>query len=132
MTAIELITPPQASGLSEPWSGARRTIVPGPSAQPTVGEEIDEILPLLGAVWAAGPPVVLVAGPWVLFALMLAGPFALLVTLVVLLFAVAALAGLIIAVPYLLVRHFRGHRVGPAPMRAPAVKGAWAARWDAA
>ena len=46
----------------------------------------------------------------VLFALMLAGPFALLVTLVVALAAAAALvtlAGAILATPYLLIRHFR-------------------------
>jgi hypothetical protein len=44
-----------------------------------------------------------------LFALMLAGPFALLVTLVVVVLAAAALvalAGAILATPYLLVRHF--------------------------
>ena len=46
----------------------------------------------------------------VLLALMLAGPFALLVALVVALVAAAALvtlAGAILATPYLLIRHFR-------------------------
>jgi hypothetical protein len=46
----------------------------------------------------------------VLFALMLAGPFALLVTLVVALAAAAALvtlAGAILASPYLVIRHVR-------------------------
>ena len=46
----------------------------------------------------------------VLFALMLAGPFALLVTFVVVLAAAAALvtlAGAILATPYLLIRHVR-------------------------
>ncbi len=45
---------------------------------------------------------------------MLAGPFAFLVTLIVVLVAAAALvtlAGAILATPYLLVRHLRGHRV---------------------
>ena len=50
----------------------------------------------------------------VLLALMLAGPFAFLVTLIVVLVAAAALvtlAGAILATPYLLVRHLRRHRV---------------------
>ena len=45
---------------------------------------------------------------------MLAGPFALLVTFFVVLVAAAALvalAGAILATPYLLIRHFRAHRV---------------------
>jgi len=45
---------------------------------------------------------------------MLAGPFAFLVTLILVLVAAAALltlAGAILATPYLLVRHVRGHWV---------------------
>ena len=116
MTAIELITPPLAS-----------TRAPNS----TVGEEFDEALPLFGAVWVAGPPIILVAGPLVLLALMLAGPFVLIVTLVVVLVAAAALVGLSVAAPYLLVRHFRGHRADPTSTHAPAVNFAWASRWDA-
>jgi hypothetical protein len=65
---------------------------------------------VLDTVYVAGPPVLLVWTGTVLLALMLAGPFALLVTFVVV-FAVAAfvvgLAGAILAAPYLLFRHFR-------------------------
>jgi hypothetical protein len=92
---------------------------------PTVGEMRDEIRPLIGAVVVAGPPVVFLAGPLTLGTLMLAGPFALLVTglLVVVAALVAAaalvaLAGAIVAAPYLLVRHVREHRRRGA--RAPA------------
>jgi hypothetical protein len=69
-----------------------------------------DISPLLEAVPVAGPPAVLLAGPLVLFALLLAGPVALLATLVVVLAAVVALVAAlaaIVASPYLLVRHLR-------------------------
>jgi hypothetical protein len=70
--------------------------------------------PLVGAVPGEGPPIILLAGPLVLFTLALAGPFLLLLTLVMLLVAGAvlvALAGAIIASPYLLVRHCRAYRL---------------------
>ena len=79
------------------------------SAPPTLGEQLAEVLPLVGTVFVAGPPVLVAWAGTALFALMLAGPFALLVTLVVVVLAAAALvalAGAILATPYLLVRHF--------------------------
>jgi hypothetical protein len=91
---------------------------------------LDEILPLIGVIPVAGPPVVLVAGPWLVFALMLAGPFAVLFTVVVVLVAAAALISLIGAAPYLLVRHLHCARarhstsralVQPLPANPPAV-----------
>jgi hypothetical protein len=81
----------------------------------TFGEIVDESEPLIGAVPAYGPPVAFVAIPWLLFGLMLAGPFAVIATVVVLLLAVAAgvvLIGAILASPWLLVRRLRRHR-GP-------------------
>ena len=78
------------------------------SAPPTLGEQFAEVLPLFGTVFVAGPPVLVAWAGTALFALMLAGPFALLVTLVVAVAAAAALvalAGAILATPYLLVRH---------------------------
>jgi hypothetical protein len=85
-------------------------------------ERLGEIVPLIGADPGYGPPVILLAGPLVLFALALAGPFLLLLTLVLLLVACAvlvALAGAIVASPYLLVRRFGGHRL-PRKHRRPA------------
>jgi hypothetical protein len=76
-----------------------------------------ETIPLLDFTPQAGPPVLLVAVPWLLFVLMLVGPFALLVTVVVLLVAATALVGLVgvvLASPYLLLRHLRDHRAGHA------------------
>ena len=104
MTSTEPVTPPRAP-------------------EPTAGETLDETLPLVGAVPVYGPPIILLLGPWLLLALMLAGPFALLLTFVVLLAAAAALVGLIgaiLAAPYLLVRHLRETRTSHAPRRAPA------------
>jgi hypothetical protein len=76
----------------------------------TLGAELAEVDPIIGTVFVAGPPVLLVWAGTVLFALMLAGPFALVVTFVVVLAAAAflvALAGLVLASPYLLIRHVR-------------------------
>jgi hypothetical protein len=72
-----------------------------------------EISPLIGAVPVEGPPAILLALPWLLLVLLLAGPFALLATIVVALLAaalvIAALAA-IVASPFLLVRHVRAVR----------------------
>jgi hypothetical protein len=123
MTTTELITPPRASRPPEPWSDAPRDARPAVSADPPLGEMLAETHPLIGVVPVAGPPVVLVAGPWLLLALMVAGPFALLFTFVLLLVAAAALVGLVGAIltaPFLLVRRVREHRARHASLRAPA------------
>jgi hypothetical protein len=85
-------------------------IAPTSSGAPTLHDVIAETVPLIDTVFVAGPPVLLAWTGTVLFALMLAGPFALVVALVVVLaaaVAVVALAGAILATPYLLVRHLR-------------------------
>ena len=83
-----------------------------------------------------GPPVLLLAAPWLLLSLMLVGPFALLVTFLVLLAAAVAVVGLIgavLAAPYLLVRHLRGRWAGHASMRVPAARFVHGeSRWGAA
>jgi hypothetical protein len=136
MTTTELITPPRAPSPPERWSDGHRTADPAASAEPTFGELIGETLPLVAALPLYGPPVVLLAGPWLLLVLMLAAPFAVLFTFVVLLGAAAAVLGLIgaiLAAPYLLVRHLRGHRTDPVSRRAPAPHlVAVGSRWDAA
>jgi hypothetical protein len=83
---------------------------PTASGPPTRGDQVAEVLALADTVFVAGPPVLVVWAGTVLLALMLAGPFALLVTFVVVLVAAAALvalAGAILATPYLLMRHLR-------------------------
>ena len=111
-------------------------ITPTASGPPTLRDAVAEIDPLIGAVYVAGPPVLLAWAGTVLFALMLAGPFALLVALVVALAAAAAvvaLAGAILATPYLLIRHFRlrlatRRHVSEAPAPIATVVAAEAAR----
>jgi hypothetical protein len=83
---------------------------PTASGPPTRGDQVAEVLALVDTVFVAGPPVLVLWAGTVLLALMLAGPFALLVTFVVVLVAAAALialAGAILATPYLLMRHLR-------------------------
>jgi hypothetical protein len=108
MHSTDLIEPRAAS------SGARPDARPSASDAPTVGEVLGEIIPVVGVVAGAGPPVVFVLGPWLLLALMLAGPFAVLVTLVVAMLVAAGLAAAIVAVPYLLIRVVHRHRAGHA------------------
>jgi hypothetical protein len=100
MTTTELIRPTAAPGSA--------------SEDRTFGEMLAEIVPLVGAIAGEGPPVIFLAGPWLLLALMLSGPFAFLVVLVVvMLLAVTVVVGLtaaIVATPYLLVRGLRSHR----------------------
>jgi hypothetical protein len=76
-----------------------------------------EILPLVDAVAGYGPPVLFVAGPWVLLALALSGPAALILTFVAVVLAavvvLAALIGAVVAIvvaPGLLVRRLRARR----------------------
>jgi hypothetical protein len=109
MTATELIKP-----LAAPPSDAGHHASPSASERPTAGGTLAEILPLVDAPVFEGPPVVFLAVPWLLLALMLSGPFAFLVTLVVAMLVVAtvlvALTAAILVAPYLLVRRLRGRR----------------------
>jgi hypothetical protein len=110
-----------------------RSVATSVSERPTVREMLAEIAPLIGVIPVAGPPVILFVGPWLLFALLLAGPFALLVTIVIFLLAVRLLIVALAAIaasPYLLVRHLRAARarhstssaaVKPVPANRPAV-----------
>jgi hypothetical protein len=98
---------------------------PDAAASPTFGDVLAETVPLVGVIPVAGPAAVLLAVPWLLFGLMLAGPFALLATVVVLLAGAAGAVGLIraiLAVPYLLFRRLRRYRGSHASMRTPAVQ----------
>ena len=65
-------------------------ITPIASGPRTLGELLADLLPVFATVYVAGPPILLAWTGTVLFALMLAGPFALLVTFVVALAAAVA------------------------------------------
>src|ERR1700754_1821924 len=82
-----------------------------------------EISPLIGAIPVEGPPAILLALPWLFFVLLLAGPFALLATIVVAMLAVAlviAAVAAIVASPSLLVRHVRATQARHAAAREDA------------
>jgi hypothetical protein len=82
--------------------------------EPSFRAIVAELGPLAGAIAGEGPPIVLLVGPLVLFALLLAAPFAFLLTLVVLMLvaaaALVALAAAIVGAPYLLIRAVRRHQ----------------------
>ena len=80
---------------------------------PSARRLLDEPLDLIEFVPIAGPPAILLVGPLVLLALMVAGPFVVVLTIVAALIvatALVALAGAILVSPFLLVRHLRGRR----------------------
>ena len=107
---------PDADARRSPaMSGARPHAEPAKSSDPrstppSPRAMLEEIVPLVGVIPVAGPPAILLAGPWILFALLLAGPVAVLVTMLIALIAagllIVAIAA-IVASPYLLVRHLR-------------------------
>jgi hypothetical protein len=88
---------------------------PRPAPEPaSVGGMLEEISPLVGFVAQAGPPPFVLAGALVFGSLMLAGPFAVAVTLVVavalIVVSIALLAAAVVAIvaaPYALLRRAR-------------------------
>jgi hypothetical protein len=108
MTTTEPLNPPPPPSATTPWSDAPGAAPLRPTELPTFGEMLDDVLPVIGVIVVAGPPVVFVAAPWLLLGLMLSGPFALLVAFVVAGLVAAALLvtlAAICAAPYVLVRH---------------------------
>ena len=89
-----------------------------PTESPTLRETLDDVLPVIGVIFVAGPPVVFLAAPWLLLVLMLSGPFALVVAgVAVVLAAVALVAALaaVVAAPFVLARHLhQRYRSAPA------------------
>jgi hypothetical protein len=74
---------------------------------PTVAAMVGECVSLLCCVAFYGPPIIFLAAPCLFLALILIGPFAVLVTLLVALLATAALVaaiGALLATPYLMFR----------------------------
>lgn len=122
---VEPGRPPDPSDAAEPASDAPFHARSSALEHPAHDEGRGELVPLVGVVPGFGPPIIVLAGPLVLFALAITGPFLLLLTLVVLLVACAvlvALAGAIVASPYLLVRRFGRHRLARAHRSAPAAR----------
>jgi len=111
MNTTEPLTPPPPASLTTPSSDVSDAAPLTSTERPTFREMLDDVLPVIGVVFVAGPPVIFLAGPWLLLVLMLSGPFALVVAFVVVgLVAAALLATLaaIVVAPFVLVR--RLHR----------------------
>jgi hypothetical protein len=82
-------------------------------------ETFAETAAVIAAPAIYGPPVSFILGPWLFLVLLLAPPFALLFTILLVLAVAAVLltvAGLVVASPYLLLRHLQGRAV-PRPHR---------------
>jgi hypothetical protein len=111
MHTTEPLTPMPPASVTTPWSDDAHDAAIAASGPPTFRDMLDDVLPVIGVVFVAGPPVIFLAGPWLLLVLMLSGPFALVVTFVVVgLLAAALLAtlGALVVAPFVLVR--RLHR----------------------
>jgi hypothetical protein len=81
-----------------------------------------ETVPIIDAPACYGPPVTFVLGPWLLLVLLLIGPFALIVTVLLVLAIAAGLLAVCVAViasPYLLIRHLHAHGTVGGKPRAP-------------
>lgn len=81
-----------------------------PNASPTAADILDETADLICTMPFYGPPVLFFAAPWLLLGLVLMGPFAVVLTLVVALLAAGALVvgiGAILATPFLMLRRRR-------------------------
>ena len=110
MTTTAFLKPPPSPPITGRQPDGTPNRSPSDSEFPPFEDRLEEILPLIGFVPVAGPPVFLVVGPWVLVALMLTGPFLLLVTFALAAFILVTVAAGALAPAYLLVRHIRSHR----------------------
>jgi len=114
MTSIApqtILSPPQSAS-PRPIGGQPERLTP--PDRPTWGEVLGETTTMAGVPAFFGPPVRIVLVPWLLLVLMLIGPFALIVTgvlVVMVAVTLVALVLLVIASPYLLVRRLHAHRM---------------------
>jgi len=118
-TAPQLTHAPPQSATPRPI--ASRPPDSAPPGRLTWGEMFAQTEPLIAAPAFFGPPIIHVFGPWLLLALLLIGPFALIFTLLLVTAAAACLLAVCVAViasPYLLIRHLHAH--GPVPAKLPA------------
>jgi hypothetical protein len=94
-------------------------LIQPPAEDPTFSTILAETVPLVDVIAGSGPPVIFLAGPWLLLGLVLSGPFAFLLVLLAAMLAaatvLAALTAVIVGAPYLLVRQLRGYREQRAP-----------------
>jgi hypothetical protein len=94
-------------------SVARRRRRPAPPHPPSRGDTLTEAAALIAAPALYGPPVSFLLIPWLFLVLLLAPPFAVLFTIVLVLAVAAVLLAALVALvasPYLLARRISAHR----------------------
>jgi hypothetical protein len=93
-----------------------------PAEAPTLGARLGETIPLVDASAGYGPRVNFIAGPWLLLAVVLSAPVAVLVTLIAVMVlaatVVVALTAAIVVASYRPVRQLSRHRAGRARIEA--------------
>jgi hypothetical protein len=95
---------------------------PAPVESHPYEELAADSIPWIGFVFVAGPPLIFLAVPLVVFALSLIWAFPLLFALVAAVVAVMAVVGLavaLVAVPYVLIRRALEHRTARATTASP-------------
>ena len=100
---------------------APRRCVLASARRPTWGDVFEDAVPMIDAPAFYGPPVIFVLGPWLLMVLLLAGPFALFLMVLLALVAAAGLMAVFVAMiasPYLLIRRLHSRRKARAKQRA--------------
>jgi hypothetical protein len=114
MDSTDLIKPPARPAIARHQRSEATSARRSDSQYPPLKERLGEIVPLICVVPEAGPPVIFLVGPWVLFALMLTGPFLLLVTFVLAAVILLAITVAVLAPAYLIIRRLKRHwRVPP-------------------
>ena len=114
MTAIasQTIHSPPQSASPRPIGGRPESLTP--TDRPDWGEVLGETATMAGVPAFFGPPIRIVLVPWLLLVLMLIGPFALIVTGVLVVMVAVTLVALVVAAiasPYLLIRRLHAHRM---------------------
>ena len=119
-TTADLTHAPPQSATPRPIDARLRASVS--PERSTWGDLFHTTAPLIAAPAFYGPPVIFVLGPWLLLVLLLIGPFAAMVTVVLAMAVAAGLLAVLVAViasPYLLIRRLRAHGMVHAKPRAP-------------
>ena len=115
-TTPQLTHAPPESAAPHPIAPRRGAASPD---HPTLGDLFYEGAAVIGAPAFYGPPITFLLGPWLLLVLLLIGPFALILTILVVLAVGAGLLAVVAAViasPYLLIHHLHEHsKVHPKP-----------------
>lgn len=108
---------------SQPPQASQAPRAPSPS----IGEVLDEVLPLVFAVPVAGPAIVVLLGPWLVLVLMLVGCFTVLATVAAVIIAALGIVRLVragLATPHRIIRRLWANGWSPRPSTPRLIAGA--------